>query len=260
MKMNAACPSHESVTSRSLECVAPGDGWESAAAAYLKWAGPLLLLAFVMVNVSEGAHVPKHSELLTAWLAAQTNIQTWSADLVQTRTLKALQKPLTAEGRVWFAAPNRFRWEIGTPPQTVAVRNTNVMLVIYPKLKRAERYQLGGSATGQWRDALELLEAGFPRSAAELDARFNVVSETRANDLVELELQPRSVSARRMIPRIRIGFSAIDFSLRFTELRFSDGSTMRNDFHKAQLNPVIDEGLFSPKPGEDYKIVEPLAQ
>src|SRR5881296_2017055 len=59
--------------------------------------------------------------VVTAWLQAQTNIQTWSADVKQIRSLKTLLQPLTATGHVWFAAPNQFRWEIGQPPQTIAV-------------------------------------------------------------------------------------------------------------------------------------------
>jgi outer membrane lipoprotein-sorting protein len=94
--------------------------------------------------------------------AAQTHIQTWSAEFVQTRRLKALTQPLNATGRVWFAAPNRFRWELGQPPQTIAVRNAQEMLVIYPKLKRAERYPLTGNAGGQWRKRLLCSKPGFP--------------------------------------------------------------------------------------------------
>ena len=70
--------------------------------------------------------------VLAAWLNAQTNVQTWSASVIQTRALKSLTRPLTATGHVWFAAPNRFRWELGDPPQTIAVRQADQMLVIYP--------------------------------------------------------------------------------------------------------------------------------
>src|SRR5438105_4812938 len=35
---------------------------------------------------------------LSAWLGSQTNIQSWSADFVQTRALKSLTQPLTATG------------------------------------------------------------------------------------------------------------------------------------------------------------------
>jgi outer membrane lipoprotein-sorting protein len=195
---------------------------------------------------------------LTAWLNAQTNIQTWSAEVIQTRALKSLTQPLTATGHVWFAAPNRFRWELGDPPQTIAVRQPDQMLVIYPKLKRAEKYPLTGEHTGQWRDTLALLEAGFPRGQSELEARFHVVAQTTTNGVHEVALQPRSASARRMMPQIRIAFATGDFSLRATELRFADGSILRTDFTNAVLNPKLDESLFAPTLESDVKIVEPL--
>src|ERR1043165_6866300 len=47
--------------------------------------------------------------LVINWLNAQTNIHSWSADFVQTRTLKSLVQPLTNNGHVWFTAPNRDR-------------------------------------------------------------------------------------------------------------------------------------------------------
>ena len=195
---------------------------------------------------------------LASWLSAQTNLQTWSAEVTQTRALKTLTQPLIAQGRVWFAAPNRFRWELTSPSQTIAVRQPEQMLVIYPRLKRAERYPLNGEQPGPWKDALSLLEAGFPRSQAELESRFNVVSQTVSNAVLDVVLQPRSPSARRLMPQIKITVATNDFTLRATELQFADGSTMRNDFANAKLNPKLEDDLFAPKLEADFKIVEPM--
>lgn len=192
------------------------------------------------------------------WLAAQAHIQSWSADFVQTRTLKSLAQPLTATGHVWFQAPNRFRWELGHPAQTIALREADQLLVIYPRLKRVEEFPLTGNQTGPWRDALSLLEAGFPRSRAELESQYNVLSQTVKNGTGEVVLQPKSPTAQRMIPQIKIDFGTKDYSLRATELEFADGSTMRNDFKNAVLNPQIDPKLFSPQLPPDYKVVQPL--
>lgn len=198
--------------------------------------------------------------LLTAWLNAQTNIHTWSADLIQTRRLKALVQPLTATGHVWFATPNRFRWELGHPPQTIAVKNADEMLVIYPSLKRVERYPLTGRQPAEWRDMLSLLEAGFPRDRADLDSHFKFLSQSVSHDVCEVVLAPNSASARRMMPQMKIAFDTNDFALRTTELEFADGSTMRNDFTNAELNVKIEDSLFTPKLDPDFKITEPFAQ
>lgn len=203
-------------------------------------------------------HAADSSPALTSFLAAQTNLHTWTAELTQIRRLKTLTQPLTATGRVWFAAPNKFRWEIGQPAQTIAVRGRDELLVIYPRLKRVERYPLVGKGMGQWKDTLALLEAGFPRSLAEMEQRFKIISVTATNDVHNVALQPKSSSARRMMPRITLSATTNDFQLRATELEFGDGSTMRNEFHHAELNPPLDEALFAPKLDPSFKIVEPM--
>ncbi len=220
----------------------------------------LSLGLFCLVAFRPSGRAADTNALVSSWLAAQTNIQTWSSEFIQTRTLKSLTQPLTATGHVWFAAPNRFRWELGNPPQTIAVRAPREMLVIYPRLKRVERYPLTGEQTGQWSDALALLEAGFPRSEAEMASRMKVLSQTLTNGTCELDLQPRSPGARRMMPEIKVAFDIRDFSLRANELQFADGSTMRNDFINPVLNPKLEESLFNPDIPAEYKVIEPLKQ
>jgi outer membrane lipoprotein-sorting protein len=195
---------------------------------------------------------------LTAWLDAQAGIRTWSAGFTQTRTLKALAQPLVTTGRVWFAAPNRFRWELGEPAQTIAVRQAEQVLVIYPRLKRAERYPLAGAASQPMAAALTLFEAGFPRDRADLERRFRIRSLTVRDDQAELRLEPRSSAARRLMPEIRLGFGMRDQRLRMTELRFADGSTLRNDFTGAVLNAAVDDAVFDPVIDTDFQVSEPL--
>lgn len=198
------------------------------------------------------------SPAVEQWLRSQTNLHTWSADCLQTRTFKSLTQPLTANGRVWFSAPGQFRWELGNPPQTVAVRAKSGLLVIYPRLKRAESYALEGNQSGPWRDALALIEAGFPRSQQQLNAQFNLLSEQVNTNTLQLTLEPKSAGARRMMPQIRIALDMQTSMLLSTELQFADGSTMRNDFTNQVVNPVIDPVLFAPEIPSDYQLVEPL--
>jgi outer membrane lipoprotein-sorting protein len=227
----------------------------------MKCGSYMLLLVILITRVCAQSGYAAGASLSPAvekWLNAQTNLQTWSADCLQTRTFKSLTQPLTASGSVWFSAPNQFRWELGNPPQTIAVRVKSGLLVIYPRLKRAESYPLEGDQAGPWRDALALLEAGFPRSQQQLNAQFNLLSEQVTTNMLQLTLEPKSAGARRMMPQIRIELDMQKSMLLSTELQFADGSTMRNDFKNQVMNPKIDPELFSPNIPIDYKVVEPL--
>jgi outer membrane lipoprotein-sorting protein len=220
----------------------------------------ILRSTLVLLLASTGARAATLSPLVSSWLSAQTNIHSWSADFVQTRTFKTLTQPLKESGHVWFEAPNRFRWELGHPPKTIAVRETQELFVIYPRLKRAEKYPLSGNETGPWREALGLLQAGFPRNQAELGSQYDILSQTANDQSCRVTLQPKSADARRMMPQIEIDLAPKGFLLLGTELRFADGSTLRNDFSNTVLNPDVDEKLFSPEIPRDYKVTEPLAK
>jgi outer membrane lipoprotein-sorting protein len=214
-------------------------------------------LALAAWGFAQPAPAADTNAILTAWFAAQTNLQTWSASFIQTRSLKTLVQPLTSTGRVSVAFPDRFRWELGNPPQTIALRRSEELLVIYPRLKRVERYPLDAGQTGPWRDAAAMLEAGFPRSRADLEARFRLLTVTETNAVCQITLQPKSAMARRLMPELRVTLKTQPFSVLATEMQFADGSRMRNDFTHELFNPELDAALFDFKSGADFTVVHP---
>jgi len=197
--------------------------------------------------------------VLDAWFAAQSSVHSWSADLIQTRTLKTLTQPLVVNGHLDFATPNDFRWALGQPARTLAVRHGDEMFVVYPLLKRAERYSLGASTPKQLRDTMSLLQAGFPHDRAEFNAQFQILSLNQTNGNWLFSLQPKSPFARQMMPEMHLGLATNDFSLTSTELVFVDGSTMRSDFTNCVVNPMLDTNLFQWTPPANYQITNPLA-
>ena len=199
------------------------------------------------------------NSVIAAWLSAQTNMSTWSADFIQTRWLKVLNQPLVSTGHVWFARPNRFRWELGNPAQTIAVRDAEQLQVIYPRLKRVEQYPLNGDKSGPLGEALGLLDAGFPKNRADFDTRFRLLTLQASNDAWLLELQPASASARRVMPVIRVTLAQTNFALLANELEFPDGSRMRNDFRQAALNADFPADIFKPALEADFTVVKPLS-
>lgn len=219
-----------------------------------------LFLVLGILSVMQNVRADETNSVLDSWFAAQKNVHTWSADFVQTRALKTLTQPLISKGRISFAAPDDFRWELGQPAQTIALRHGDEMFVIYPRLKRAERYPMGANAPQQLRETMSLLEAGFPHDRKEFDSQFEILSLMETNGAWQLDLQPKDVFARRMMPELRIGLATNDFSLASTELIFVDGSRMRNDFTNAVVNPALDENLFKWSPPAGYKVTEPFSK
>jgi outer membrane lipoprotein-sorting protein len=197
-------------------------------------------------------------EVLSSWLERQAEIESWTAEVVQTRRLESLVRPLTANGRVWFRQPNRFRWQLGDPPKTIAVRTVDALVILYPRLEQAERYALGAELDPAWQQALALLEVGFPQDPELFRAAYGLLGGEQIDRGWRLELQPADADARRLLERIRIELSADDLTLLATELVFPDGSTMRNDFSKHLLNVELDDALFEAEIGAGYTVVNPL--
>jgi outer membrane lipoprotein-sorting protein len=217
------------------------------------------LLACLLLALAVPGHAANTDQIISGWLAHQTNLQTWAADFTQTRALKALSQPLVSTGQVWFAAPQNFRWQL-QKDHTIAIRNNDTMLVLYPRFQRAEKYDFDSSARSEWKDALDLLQSGFPRSRADLDAQFNLLaaSQTNSTSPVLLELQPKSPGARKMMPQINLRLHP-DLTLAGTELIFVDGSRMRTDFRNVQTNADV-TGKFSLDLPPGFTLVEPMKQ
>jgi outer membrane lipoprotein-sorting protein len=215
---------------------------------------------FLAISLAAMTAQAQSEKLLDQWIAAQTNLLTWSADAVQTRVLKTFSQPLVSTGKVWVAMPNRFRWELGQPAQTIALRQPDALFIVYPRLKRVEKYPLNDRQPGPWRDALALLDASFPRNRADLDAHFRVLSVIQTNGTIQVALQPRSQFARKFMSEISVAVHANDFSPASTELKFSDGSSMRNDFTNGIINLPLQASLFEFDFDTNFTLVEPLRQ
>lgn len=198
---------------------------------------------------------------LEQWLQRSHTLKSWEAHFVQTRHLKALTHPLTTPGRVWFLAPDRFRWELGEPVQSLVLRDGSNLQVLSPRLRRVEEISLTNAA-GPLREAMALLDSGFPRDAAAFHRQFKLLSSGTNQSaggvpVHAFRLQPKASGARRFLPELVVEVTVADLQLTATELQFTDGSRMRNDFTAAILNPGMDPGLFRTNLDASWKKVGP---
>jgi outer membrane lipoprotein-sorting protein len=216
-------------------------------------------LFFLLTLVALTARAQDDNDIVNNWIRAQAGIQSFQADFKQTRELKALTMPLVATGKIWFALPDQFRWEVMKPAPTIAVREKDELLIVFPKLKRAEKYSLATLRQGQWKDLMGLLDTGFPRSREEFEQRFHVRKVETVPGGKRLVLQPKSALVEKYMPELYIDVSVPDLTLLGTTMKFIDGSILKNEFTNPRLNQKVDPAQFHPVLGPDYKISEPLA-
>ncbi len=216
----------------------------------------LRILLFLAATVS---HAADYDAQFNKWFEVQTNLQNWSGDFTQTRTLTVLNQPLVSPGKVWVKR-GEFRWELGQPAQTIVLRRPDQLLIVYPRLKRAEKYPLDAVPTGPMKDALALMDASLPRDRASMEEHFRLVSAALTNSILQITLQPRSEAARKMIGQVMIGFHTNDFMIAATEMKFADGSKLHNDFTNVVVNQPLDPKLFEADVPPDYTVTEPLKQ
>ncbi len=195
---------------------------------------------------------------LDAWLHSQAKVQSWSADVTQVRRLEGLVRPLEATGKVWFEQPNRFRWQLGDPPRTIAVRSGDELDVAYPRLHQLEKYTFSEKISASWRQVLALLDVGFPSDPEAFHAQYQLQSAQETDGVWSFHLAPRAQTALQLIKAVDIDVDASSNRLLATALEFPDGSTMRNRFSHIVVNPTIDPSLFHIQVGPDWQVVKPL--
>src|ERR1035438_5506112 len=224
----------------------------------ISWVPGFLMKIFLAVEIFSSAAAvdvrgADYDAQFSKWFEVQTNLQSWAGDFTQTRTLTVLNQPLVSHGKVWVK-PGEFRWELGQPAQTVVLRTPAQLLIVYPRLKRAEKYPLNAVPTGPMKDALALLDASLPRDRATMEKSFALLSATETNSILQMTLQPRSEAARKFIGQIVIGFHTNDFTIAVTEMKFADGSKLHNDFTNVVLTQPLAAELFEAKLPPDYTV------
>lgn len=220
----------------------------------------VLLVWIASVPSVSASSIDFDDALLNQWLNAQTNLVSWASEFIQIRKFPTLTKPLETVGRVSFKAPHSFRWQLGDSVRTVAVRHQDDLMIYYPRLKRAERYSLSAESKGPWKDAMNLLDAGFPRSRVELESRFEIIEMKTQDGIGLLTLRPKNQRARRMLAKVGLEFDARVLDLKATEVEFADGSTMRTEYRNPSANPDLPDTLFHLDLPSDVRVSESTAQ
>lgn len=203
----------------------------------------VLLFAVRALPANPPAAAPDLSPL-KQWIAGQKEIRSVSADFTQIRALRTLRSPLTSSGRLWFMAPNWFRWELGDPPKTIIIGTPSGVTVIQPGKKQATRKP--PPAPGAFPDsgAFGMMRIPGGGSFKEFQRQVRVLALESSASKCHLEMLPRDAASAGALSAIKLDFDPATGHWISLEIVTREGSSIRNEFSSVRVNPTLEKGLF----------------
>lgn len=183
---------------------------------------------------------------LKRWVEDQGALESLTCSFTQEKKLRALRKPLVASGRIWYRAPDDFRWQLGDPPRTILYHRGQTVTLVDVARKRARIVRPGSSAAGPRGAGGEFFEIGFPRSWKAFEETFEVVSLGSAGGLLTAELLPKSPALARGVGSVRFVIEEATQKLRSMSLELRDQSTITTTFEDALRNAAVPGSVFEP--------------
>jgi outer membrane lipoprotein carrier protein len=179
------------------------------------------------------------------WIAQQGDIRTLSADFVQTRRLRVLRDPVARPGHLWFATPGGFRWQLGDPPEMIALRRKDAVYLISVKARKFTRQDPAAMAAKSGMRDMPMMEFPMATDYADFTRRFEVRSIKVDGNRCTANILPRDAGARKFLQKVEVVFDPETGDMQAFEVAFRDGSALRNEFSNVQVNRRIDPAIFS---------------
>jgi outer membrane lipoprotein-sorting protein len=180
-------------------------------------------------------------EQIRAKRAAAPQVQ---ADFAEEKAVHLMNKPISSSGKVWFAAPNKFRREVEGNSPSVTVSDGQQLWIYYPKFKSAEHYSLGKHSP---------LDAGIAALTAALNLE-NVensyhLSGSQTDQGYELQLLPRNPSLKRLLKTFTIDLNR-ELQVQRTQMDQPNGDRIVTVYRNESRSAIPPETFeFAPPSG-----------
>ncbi|MFT3992076.1 MAG: outer membrane lipoprotein carrier protein LolA [Luteolibacter sp.] len=180
--------------------------------------------------------------VLEAWLKRQSQISTLQADFTQERKLPALKNPVVTPGRIAFSKPDKLRWQLGEPAETLAVSDGKTLSLIQVGEKKARQIEADSPQAARYAlltgKAFESLDA-FTRA-------FEINSIQITSGIHQYTLKPKDRKFRLQVPWIFLDIDPAKNELRVMEMELQDNSRVRTLFKNPVFNQSIADSTFQP--------------
>lgn len=175
------------------------------------------------------------------------------ADFQEEKEVHLMNKPISSAGKVWFAAPNKFRREVIGSAPSVTVSDGQQLWIYYPKFQSAEQYSLGKRSP---------LDAGLAALTAALNLQnvedsYHITASQEAGGY-ELQLVPRNPSLKRLLKTFNIQMNA-DLQVQRTEMIQPNGDHIVT-LYTNESRAAIPASTFEFTPPAGTNVTTPLGR
>jgi outer membrane lipoprotein-sorting protein len=211
-------------------------------------------IAFFLTIAVSAADSPANAgrAALEKWFAAAAKVKTVQADFEQLRKLRSVRNPLRKPGKMWMdKSGDLFRWQVGDPPELLAVRTKGGGMTVLDAKKSLARV---------WsKDALEAEEKqgrgqGFAMlnsmqnaSIADFDRDFDLAAaeQDAANPaLWRFDWKFKDGKISMSVLRLAVTANVSNGALHEFTLHMRDGSTMGTVIRSYKLNGALPAEVF----------------
>lgn len=196
-----------------------------------------LLLPLLLATLVRG----QNAELET-WLKRQSSIASLDATFTQERKLPALKNPTTTEGRLCFVKPDKVRWQLGDPFETLVVADGETLTLIDAAAKTARRTRVDSPQAARF----SMLSGKAFGSPEVFHQTFEVVDSRVTSGIHQYTLKAKDRRIRAQVPWIFLDIDPVKNELRAIEMELRDKSRVKSVFHNPRFNVNLDDTLFKP--------------
>ena len=196
----------------------------------------LLLSIFLIAS----AHA--QDAVLKSWLEHQSKVTSLDATFTQERKLPALKKPVVTPGRISFQRPDKIRWQLGEPTQTLAVSDGVTLTMIEEADKTARQIPADSPRAARF---TALTGSAFADPDA-FNKAFEIIEKRVVLGIHQYTLKPKDRKIRSQVPWMFIDIDPGKNELRAFELELKDKSRLRTVFKNPKFNQKLPDDLFTP--------------
>lgn len=195
---------------------------------------PLLALTSVIAQAAPDTTV------LDAWLKRQTSVTSLEASFTQERKLPSLKSPVSTPGKLMMQRPDKLRWELGSPIETLAVSDGTTMTLLQASDKSARQVGTESPQAKQF----SFLGGNALASPEAFREAFEITDWRVSSGIHQYTLQPKERRMRANVPWVFLDIDPASNELRALELEMKDKSRIRTVFTNTKLNGKLPTSAF----------------